>query len=203
MGENTETAQMLEHLMESAPGHPRDMLRVEYGGPAGGAHSFNIPLGGRRLGGSRLGRENGAASDAEAAFSSIPLPTLSRWQEEEGMVNPFDSATRITNIGNWLVHALLPAAKEADEKRRKELEEAQQKEAKEEQARQEKEKQERLQKEAEEAEQRRKEEAEKPAVPDTADADVQMTDGESETVFLLSVVIIFWFHLADLIGTRS
>ena len=183
MGGSDESARTLDNIMEQMGGRAPEMVRIEYmgAGGSGGALEIPVPRGGHQLNHPRRGRE--PAPVEPEAFSSMPLPTLNRWQEEETLLAAYDATTRLNNVSNHLVQALLPAAKEDQRKRSEREAEAKQAiEAKLEQQRIENEASEeslRVQREAEEAERRAQESSvvENEAV--TADPrDVEMNEGK-------------------------
>jgi len=160
MGGSDESARTLDNIMEQMGGRAPEMVRIEYMGAGGSGGALEIPMPrGAQLSHPRRGRE--PASVEPEAFSSMPLPTLSRWQEEETLLAAYDPTTRLNNLSNHLIQALLPAAKEDQRKRSEREAEAKQAiEAKLEQQRVENEASEerlRVQKEAEEAERRAQE----------------------------------------------
>jgi hypothetical protein len=145
----------LETLLDQLGGRAPEVIRIEYheGGRTG--DTFDIPVGGgHRFGSSRRSRE-AAPVDVEA-FSSIPLPTINRWQEEESLMSSYDSGARLQNLTGWIVNALLPAAREAQRKINERIEEIK----REAEARLKKEQEEKAEKEAEAEQQRLRQEAE-------------------------------------------
>jgi hypothetical protein len=144
----------LETLLDQLGGRTPELIRIEYreGGRAGDI--FDIPINsGHRFGSSRRSREP-APVDVEA-FSSIPLPTINRWQEEESLMSSYDSGARLQNLTGWIVNALLPAARETQKKINERIEEIR----REAEARLKKEEEEKAEKEAEAERQRLQQEA--------------------------------------------
>lgn len=168
-----------ETLLDQLGGRAPDVVRIEYheGGRTGGAVDIQVG-GGHRFGSSRRARE--AAPVDPEAFSSIPLPTVNRWQEEETLMNSYDTGARLHNLTGWIVHTLLPAAREAQKKLNERIEEAK----RETEARLKKEAEEKAEKEAEAERQRLQQEAEErerraqepvPESDESQPRDVEMT----------------------------
>jgi hypothetical protein len=182
MGGSDESARTLDNIMEQMGGRAPEMVRIEYMGAGGSGGALEIPVPrGAQLSHPRRGREH--APVEPEAFSSMPLPTLNRWQEEETLLAAYDATTRLNNLSNHLIQALLPAAKEDQRKRSEREAEAKQAiEAKLEQQRIENEASEerlRLQREAEEAERRAQEPPVVETEAGTADPrDVEMSEGK-------------------------
>ena len=154
-GASHDGSRTLETLLDQLGGRAPEVVRIEYreGGRTGGA--VDIQVGdGHRFASSRRARE-AAAVDVEA-FSSIPLPTVNRWQEEEALMSSYDTGSRLQNLTGWIVNALLPAAREAQKKLDERLEEVK----RETEARLKKEAEEKAEQEAEAERQREQQEAE-------------------------------------------